>query len=279
MKQRVISSLVGLCLLGGVLLIIDTPVFNLFVAALSIIALYEMLRAIGCLKNRGLAALSFLLALGISFAGTLVAREWAVPSISLFFVAFFALLVKYSSETSVEQMAMAFMFSVFIPLFFTCCVFMRDMFGAGAGGFYLLMACGSAWWCDTGAYFTGRRFGKTKLAPVVSPNKTVEGAVGGLVCAVVFNQLIALLCELVLLRMGYGVSVKYALLAAFTPFWAVMGMLGDLSASVVKRQFNVKDYGSIMPGHGGVLDRFDSVLFTLPAVFLIANHASVIAVV
>jgi phosphatidate cytidylyltransferase len=179
----------------------------------------------------------------------------------------------------VREAAMAFLFGIFIPLFLNSCVFMRDIHGSRAGAFYLLMSLGSAWWCDTGAYFIGSRYGRRKLAPIVSPNKTVEGAIGGLVFAIVFNQLVALAFSLAAPALGFAAEINYLLLAAFTPIWAVLGMLGDLSASVIKRQFAVKDYGNIMPGHGGVMDRFDSALFTMPAVFLAASFAPLVQII
>jgi phosphatidate cytidylyltransferase len=270
MRQRVISSVIGLVVLAAVLAVIETVLLNIFVALLSMAALYEVLRAAGCLKYKGFAALSFVLAAAVAFQ--------AVHVIAAVFGGFFVLLL-FSYRGRFREAAMAFMFGIIIPLFFNCCVFIRDIHGGRAGAFYLLMALGSAWWSDTGAYFTGRRYGRRKLAPVISPNKTVEGAIGGLVSAVIFNQLVALGFSLAAPALGFGAEIDYLLLAAFTPVWAVLGMLGDLSASVIKRQFAVKDYGNIMPGHGGIMDRFDSTLFTIPAVYLAATFAPLIRII
>jgi phosphatidate cytidylyltransferase len=270
--------MIGLVVLAAVLAVIETPLLNIFVALLSMAALYEVLRATGCLKYKGLAAISFVLAVGVAFLATPMGRDLAAYFAPIAIGCFFVLLVNSYGKGRVREAAMAFLFGIFIPLFFNCCVFLRDLHGGRAGAFYLLMALGSAWWCDTGAYFIGSRYGKHKLAPVVSPNKTVEGAIGGLVFAVAFNQVIALAFSLAAPAFGFGAKVDYPLLAAFTPVWAVLGMLGDLSASVIKRQFSVKDYGNIMPGHGGVMDRFDSALFTLPAVFLAASFAPLIEI-
>lgn len=278
MKQRVISSLVGLVILGIALALIGTRLFNVVIAAISIIALFEILRATGCLNNKALSALSLVMAVMVPFAREYLVRAFAAQIVFVFFVLFFVILIKNSETTRVEQTAIAFMFSIFIPLFFSCAVFMRDIYGNVAGAFYLLQALGSAWLCDSGAYFVGRKFGKHKLAPVVSPKKTVEGAVGGLICGALFMMAIAFGFSAVLGAMGVLVRINYLLVLLVTPVCGILGMLGDLSASVIKRQFNVKDYGSIMPGHGGVMDRFDSVMFTLPSVFIISYYAKLIVV-
>lgn len=121
----------------------------------------------------------------------------------------------------------------------------------------------SSWGCDTCAYCAGIKFGKHKLAPVLSPKKTIEGAVGGVVGAAFLGLL-------------YGLYFKHSMTAAVRPeimsaiacaIAAVISQIGDLAASAIKRNHNVKDYGHLIPGHGGVLDRFDSMLFTAPAIY------------
>jgi len=128
----------------------------------------------------------------------------------------------------------------------------------------------AAWGCDTGAYFVGRAIGKRKLAPVISPKKTVEGAIGGVVIAASLCVLYALILnhfEIWLFDSHY-----YLWFAAFGAFGAVLGQAGDLSASAVKRKVGIKDYGNIMPGHGGVLDRFDSIIFVAPYTVLFLEY-------
>lgn len=276
MKTRVISALALVAVLAAVLALIGTRFLNVFIAALSAVALFEMLRATGCLKNKKLAALSLAMAIILPFAREHLVRVYTAQILFVLFVLFFVLLIKDSTATRVEQTAMAFMFGIFIPLFFSCAVFMRDLYGPVAGGFYFLFALGSAWLCDTGAYLIGSKFGRHKLAPVVSPNKTVEGSVGGLVICTALMLPLMWCFSAVAARIGSPVTINYGMLALATPVCAVLGMLGDLSASVIKRQFNVKDYGAIMPGHGGVMDRFDSVMFTLPTAFIISYYAKLI---
>jgi phosphatidate cytidylyltransferase len=130
--------------------------------------------------------------------------------------------------------------------------------GDDMGGFFVLLAFALAWGADTGAYFTGHAFGKRKLLPRVSPNKSVEGAVGG----VVFGVIVALVAKLTFARfLTYG---DVAVLGFVSP---VMAALGDLVESLMKRDVRIKDTSHALPGHGGMLDRFDSVLFVAPFVY------------
>lgn len=129
---------------------------------------------------------------------------------------------------------------------------------ATGGIYYLLLVLNFACVCDMGAYFVGVSMGKTKLCPEISPKKTVEGALGGIVSSVVATLVITL-C------FGYFNKILPALL--LTVPLCVVGMAGDLFASVIKRRVGIKDYGSLIPGHGGILDRVDSVLFISPLVY------------
>ena len=129
------------------------------------------------------------------------------------------------------------------------------------GLYLLILTLYGPWISDVFAYFCGRLFGRHKLIPDVSPNKTVEGAIGG----VVFCALAAMLYGFILtVVIGEIASVNYGALALIGALIAVISQIGDLSFSYIKRQYGLKDYGKLLPGHGGVLDRFDSVIFCAP---------------
>ena len=140
--------------------------------------------------------------------------------------------------------------------------------------FFILLVLCFAWGGDTCAYFAGRAFGKHKLCPKVSPKKTVEGAVGGVLGTMLFGVIITVVYSVVADRTeaftqsNIGVSM-YLIIALLGVVAAVLGIYGDLFASVVKRQCGIKDYGTIFPGHGGILDRFDSVMFIAPFVSMV----------
>ena len=140
--------------------------------------------------------------------------------------------------------------------------------------FFILLVLCFAWGGDTCAYFAGRAFGRHKLCPKVSPKKTVEGAVGGVLGTMLFGVVITVAYSLIADRTeaftqsNIGVSM-YLIIALLGVVAAVLGIYGDLFASVVKRQCGIKDYGTIFPGHGGILDRFDSVMFIAPFVSMV----------
>jgi len=127
---------------------------------------------------------------------------------------------------------------------------------AEAGAWLVMLTFLCTWACDSGAYFIGRSFGKRKIAPNLSPNKTVEGSIGGFVGSVIFALIMGTVIRL---------PIQHSL--ALGAMFGVLCQLGDLSESAIKRELAVKDFGTIMPGHGGILDRFDSVLFAGPAAY------------
>jgi phosphatidate cytidylyltransferase len=148
------------------------------------------------------------------------------------------------------------------------------------GVFFLVLGLCGAWIADSGAYFTGVAIGKHKLCPEISPKKTIEGFIGGMIstavvfvaCFAVYNNMIARY------PMKEDLS-SYIAVAVTGLLCAVIGTVGDLSASMIKRQIGFKDYGKIMPGHGGLMDRFDSVLFVLPTFYClitIANNLNIL---
>lgn len=131
---------------------------------------------------------------------------------------------------------------------------------------WLIFLC--SWGCDTAAYCVGVLFGKHKMAPVLSPKKSIEGAVGGVVGAMLFTAI-----YVVAIRHAFNVDTMPVVpLCIISGVGALMSMVGDLAASAIKRNFDIKDYGKLIPGHGGVLDRFDSVIITAPIIYFLAYY-------
>lgn len=156
---------------------------------------------------------------------------------------------------------------------------MRDRFGMTAGLFGAVVVLASSWMSDTGAYFAGVKFGKHKLAPLISPKKTIEGVVGGVIVAMISLLVAGYVYTIYTARFwGQTVEINYLYLALFSPLLTAISVIGDLSASVIKRQFQIKDFGKIMPGHGGVLDRFDSVLLVCTVVYFLMRWVPLIIV-
>lgn len=283
MKQRVITAVVLLALLAVVVWQINTPVLVLVIAFLAAVAANEIMR---CAKVEntfirvvatGYAACVPFFASAKALAPWVSEAVWgkvigAVPGvvylIALVLVLLLAMLKGYA-YTTFEDVAVSVFAGALVPFGFSVFIRLRDMFQIEQFGIYLIfygLICALA--TDSGAQLAGMAFGKHKMSPNISPKKTVEGAIGGLIFSLILNGVaIILYNRLADFKMDeFAVTV---LLAACLPV-SFLGMMGDLSASVLKRNFGVKDFGKIFPGHGGVMDRFDSSMFTLPVTYALA---------
>ena len=168
--------------------------------------------------------------------------------------------------------AVTYTMSILISLSLGTITELKD-YGKEFGTFYVLLALAIAWMSDTGAYFCGKYFGKNKLCPQISPKKTIEGFIGGIiVCLLSVILLSFIFNDFVFAEKR---QINYVLLIILSLSGSAISALGDLCFSSIKRQCEVKDFGFIMPGHGGILDRFDSVIFTAPYVFLFIKTISI----
>lgn len=262
MKTRVISAIVGLILLFGVLFLFETAVLDVAVALLSVIAVTEMVKAVGLFENKKFAlvcaafAALFSSSYYHSFGSIASFVEFGFGVVVLLFV------LTHHKEIKVTDAAFAFFFTVFIPKAFSTLLLFRN-YGAPESYFLVITSLAVAWLNDTCAYFSGYFFGNRKLCPEISPKKTVEGAIGGVFGDVIICSILAFVFGLVT-----GQQVNWVSFVIFVPIGAVAAIFGDLCASIIKRQFGVKDYGNIMPGHGGVMDRFDSWIFVAPIIYM-----------
>ena len=176
-------------------------------------------------------------------------------------------LLREHRRISIHHVCAALVAALVLPLMLMA---LWRIFQMEGGKFLVLLPLVAAWGSDTCALFTGMLFGKHKLAPFISPKKTIEGAIGGVLGSALLMLLtVFLLQKFAGLELGYGVAVLLGTLGA------AIGQLGDLSFSVIKRQTGIKDYGHIFPGHGGVLDRFDSVIVVAPVAELILRAFAV----
>ena len=283
MKQRVITAVVLLALLAVVVWQINTPVLVLVIAFLAAVAANEIMRC-AKVENTFIRVVATGYAACVPFfASAKALTPWvseavwgkvigAVPGvvylIALVLVLLLAMLKGYA-YTTFEDVAVSVFAGALVPFGFSVFIRLRDMFQIEQFGIYLIfygLICALA--TDSGAQLAGMVFGKHKMSPNISPKKTVEGAIGGLIFSLILNAVaIILYNRLADFKMDeFAVTV---LLAACLPV-SFLGMMGDLSASVLKRNFGVKDFGKIFPGHGGVMDRFDSSMFTLPVTYALA---------
>lgn len=259
MKQRIITGALCAVLLLPVLFFYNTLIFNLVIAIISAVSVFEVLQAAGLHKNPAFLAVCILFAAGVPFV------SFAYFSfLSFFFMALiFVVLIFTKNSLNFEKVGTVFPMLVFVPFGMAATVYLRDFNEHGL--FYLFLAMIGSWVTDIGAYFIGSFWGKHKLIERISPKKTVEGAVGGFVSCIVCFALAAWIYQRFFL--GDTATVSIWMLVLLSIPCSLVGMVGDLAASLVKRNCHVKDYGNILPGHGGMLDRFDSFVFVTPLIY------------
>ena len=277
MKQRIISAVVALALLAVALFCYNTIIFNFFIALIGTIAVYELLHSTKYVKNPVILWVSCLYALVVPFFETLDVKNIHVYVTVGYFAILFTILLKCHEKVKFEEIAISFFISLVVPVAFSMTILMRDYHEHGI--FYTFLVCAAAWLTDSAAYFAGRAFGKHKMAPLISPHKTVEGAVGGLLVTTICYPLFCLGYQAILANMGVEIHFNWLIVMVLGLLCSAAGMAGDLLASVIKRQTGIKDYGNIMPGHGGVMDRFDSFLLVAPTFYLLIQVIPVISYV
>lgn len=259
MKQRIITAVVAFFVLLPVLIFSDTFIFPLGLAVCAVLSVWEMFACVG-LKNAWLfTAPMYVLGAAFPFLiRYLPDRDLLAPiaicaAVVWTLYAFTVLIFSHGKYPLEAVFVVSFsLFYIFIG--FNAILFIHD---CEPGGKYLYYICFlGAWITDIFAYFCGRAFGKHKLIPDVSPKKTVEGSIGG----TVFCILVMVIFGFVVEKLVPEISANLLIFAVAGVLIAVVSQIGDLSMSVIKRKYGVKDYGFIFPGHGGVLDRFDSVI-------------------
>ena len=276
---RIVSAIVGIALLVGVLICPYTVVLAAAAAVLSAIAVWELLYNTGKMKNLVQVIVGMVLSVcGVMlmyFIRTTLNDQWLLVSLMALPMAYgliTAVIYLFNcKKTTVNKTCYAYLATLYPSIGFGCLVMLREMRNHGL--YYLILLLVIAWVSDTGAYFVGTLLGKHKMAPKISPKKSWEGFFGGWVVSV--------LCAvgLFILRMeienSYGDGLFFTLYY-FLPvaiLLAPLSVVGDLLASAIKRKCGIKDFGNIMPGHGGVMDRFDSVLFIAPLLCLFSYKA------
>lgn len=263
MKSRLLVAAFGIPLVAAVLIAPPIAV-TIFISAISVMSVFELFCAVGAKKSSGGIAVCALSAIIIQLAAYFKAGVFFYACLSMaFIIILFALWVAYHErerEFRFAHFSAAVLSGLMIPLCLSSLVMLRN----GENGLIrIIIPVGTAFIGDAGALFAGMAFGKHKLAPKTSPKKTVEGMIGGIAASVIFMMVYGLIIVNVC-----DVTADYIKLAAIGAAAGILAQLGDLAFSLIKREFEIKDYGSFLPGHGGALDRFDSMVTVAPAVLL-----------
>ena len=270
MKQRVITGVLFAIIFIVAILFINTIAFPIFLALLSGIAIWEVEKAVG-LRNKLIMVFSIAVGVCIPFIFEFGVSVPMGAFGGLYVVAILILMLLQYEKTRFHEAVISIFASICIPYAFSVMIIFRDIdeyvdgYSKVEGFYFLIFAVFASWMTDIFAYFVGSKFGKHKLCPNISPKKSVEGAIGGIVGAVLLNVLLLLVFKKFVFEGEARLS--YIGVALLSVVLSVVSMFGDLAASTVKRNFGIKDFGKLLPGHGGIMDRFDSALFVLPVLY------------
>lgn len=266
MTTRLISAAVGIVITLVVLLLHNTIVFPIAVGIISLIMLMEFYKVNRLFKYRAATGAGMLFALLYPICLLGSASRFKMLLMVLCIIAVCGEYIFRKTAMYMRSFFAVVTGMFVIPFSLSTAVYLNNAHEQH-GIIYVLLALAGAWIADSGAYFVGSAFGKHKLCPEVSPKKSIEGFVGGIVSDIVFFALFNVIYAGVASSKGMTVSFSWVSTILVAICCAVLGTVGDLSASVLKRQLEIKDYGNIMPGHGGLLDRFDSVLLVMPFLY------------
>lgn len=262
MLKRILSTIVGLGILTVVMIQNNQFIFNVAVAIISVIALWEFYNAV---KKKGMKPISFigyasvLILLGIGYIpkDILILFVMLLLPISLFIA--FCVSIFTKVKFNIFDISLTLMGIIYITYLFSFICYTKTM---PFGDYLIWFIFGGAWMTDTFAYLVGTAIGKHKFS-VISPNKSIEGCIGGIVGCIGFY----LLYTYFLNNNVEGIEINYILIGIVGLAGSIASQIGDFAASAIKRVCEIKDFSDIMPGHGGILDRFDSILLIAPLVY------------
>lgn len=263
LKPRLLTAVVGIALLVGILFAGEfwNPIIGIIVGIASAFMTGEYLNAKKLLNKAGLSVPCMLFAFAVSL---LISTQYIYILITAFVIVGFTFLIINHSKISYIDLAYA-MFGTMLISFGMSALPAICSDGIGVI-FFFSTAFAVPWMADAGGFFIGASFGRHKLCPNISPKKTVEGAFGGVVFCILSALIIGLIFQFIIMP---DVKINFWALVLLGFIDAFVSILGDLSFSLIKRSLKIKDYGSIFPGHGGMLDRFDSIIFTAPVLVVI----------
>ena len=265
MKTRIITAVLALALFLPVLYFSETVIFPIAIAILASVAIWEISNCFGNAKKVFAFFPAYIIAAFLPIAAYYFTGDYFRITTAAFFIYLFytlAFSVFAGENFKIADAMQIFAYAFYVINGFASMILLRN--SGETGQYLLLLVFFGAWFTDTGAYFIGVFFGKHKLIPKVSPKKTVEGAFGGILGCVVGYTVYGLV-----VKYFFEGSPNFLYLIFGAIIIAVVSQIGDLIASAAKRSRGIKDYGFIFPGHGGVLDRFDSAVAVAPFIYLL----------
>ena len=258
MKTRIIAAVILLPLLLIVVLALPKVCTAVLFGLAASLGAYELLNGTGFVKHPRLVVYAMVMALLValwSYFG--MDYAWGLLGVLAYTSVLFAEMMASDLKMRFDKTVVCLVAGLLVPFLLSSLVRIHAV--AQVGRFFIMIPFVMAFLSDTGAYFAGRAFGKHKLAPLISPKKTVEGVIGGVLGAIVGMLIFGLV-----LQLAFGFKVNYLHAVIYGLAGSLAAVFGDLCFSVIKRQTGIKDYGNLIPGHGGILDRFDSMIIVAP---------------
>lgn len=257
MKTRIIAAAVLVPILFILVLVAPEIVAAIVFGLMLAIGAYELLYGTGLVRHNRLVLYAAVMAFAVCLWSYFDAiQAYLLILLLVYCVLLFSEMMMDHIRVRFETISMCFVGGFLVPYLLSSLIRILVM---TKGRYFILIPFAVAFLSDAGAYFVGLRFGKHKLAPVVSPNKTIEGVFGGIAGAVIGMLIYALILDFACkFDVNYGIAILYGLVGSLT------GVFGDLCFSIIKRQTGIKDYGNLIPGHGGIMDRFDSLMTVAP---------------
>ena len=260
MKLRVLTGAAIVAVTLPIIVFSDYMIYPIALSLFCLMAIYELLKVIGVAKQYSISIPSYLIGVSMPYFAFFAPEErlemyiYILAAVLILFMLYlFAVMIFRKGFLSYTKVSEIFMMVSYVVISFTSLSLVR-YFENGRFIFFLVFI--AAWGCDTFAYLTGSLIGKHKLIPEISPKKTIEGAIGGIVATMLLFPLYGFLVE----TFFDGVATRYWVLVIYGFVLSIVGQIGDLIASAIKREHGIKDYGNLLPGHGGIMDRFDSIL-------------------
>lgn len=272
-KDRLISGIIMLIIIISFVLLGGYFLFALM-TCISLIGLFELYRVYG-LEKTPIAlvsyAVSIIFYILVQFNDNLYELGLGKAPLLILFIVYFMIMLSFYvfsyPKYRIDQITNTVFGVLYVPIMLSFILLTRNShYQRGLYFVWLIFIC--SWGCDTCAYCVGKLIGKHKMSPVLSPKKSIEGAIGGIVGAVILAWCLFLFMQYKGI-IGFDIAAKIVV-TVLVACAAFISMVGDLAASAIKRNYDIKDYGTLIPGHGGILDRFDSVIITAPIIYIIS---------
>lgn len=275
MKVRIIS---GMCIVLVTILplaFFQTIISNIVIGIISMLCVYEFIHSTRSNQNLILTFSSLIYAFLVPFFGIYVNKSAASIIFGTYcFIYFIMFFIDYKN-IKFEKLCTVFLFSIILPAAVSSFIYVKNNYSYNAV-FYCILILIAASASDTFAYFGGKYFGKRKLAKEISPNKTIEGAIIGVLGCMLTFVIFSYFYTFLMKSYGYQIDINFINLVILSITTSIAGIFGDLTASIIKRKYKFKDFGNIIPGHGGILDRLDSIIFTGPFLILYINFFDIL---